>query len=127
MAKVPTREGWTAAARAAAKVILLEPSPYGVDGGELIGRDPRRIPLPEFQGAGIAIAPIMSVVRAKCLDCCGEQADEVRKCVLFTCPNWPYRMGANPFRTQNLTPEERERRAARLRKRDEEESVEEEQ
>lgn len=98
-----------------AKQILCERSPYGVDGGQLIGRDPRQIPAHEFHEAGIASRPILDIIRAKCLDCCVGQADEVRKCVAVACPNWPYRMGANPFRTQNLTPEERQRRSERMR------------
>jgi len=95
------------------KVILTEQSPFAVDGGERIGRDPRRIAINEFDAAGIVCSPILAVVRAKCLDCCGGQSDEVRKCISIRCALWPYRMGSNPFRTVNLTDEERERRRAR--------------
>lgn len=35
-------------------------------------------------------------IRAKCLDCCGNQEAEVRKCVSVTCPLWPMRMGSLP-------------------------------
>jgi hypothetical protein len=96
------------------KSILLEPSPVAADGGRLIGRDPRRIAADEFDRAGIASAPAMAVIRAKCLDCCVGQADEVRKCVAVRCPNWPYRMGVNPFRALKLPAEERARRGAGL-------------
>ena len=109
------RDAWTQAAFAETKQALCEKSPYQVDGGQIIGRDPRQIPAHEFHGAGIAGHPLLAVVRAKCMDCCVEQADEVRKCVVVACPNWPYRMGTNPFFSQNLSAEERERRAERAR------------
>jgi hypothetical protein len=107
----PTDE-WTREQKDAAKAILLEKSPFEVDGGELIGRDPRKIEADEFDRAGLEGVPVLAVIRAKCLDCCVQQPDEVRKCVAVLCPNWPYRMGANPFRSVNLSEEERERRSA---------------
>jgi hypothetical protein len=94
---------------------LLEISPFDVDGAQVIGRDPRKIPAHEFDGAGLTGRPILSVIRDKCLDCCCGQEAEVRKCVAVTCALWPYRMGSNPFRSVNLSDEERERRRARLK------------
>ena len=41
--------------------------------------------------------PILKSIRAHCLDCCVEQANEVRLCEAYTCNLWPYRMGKNPF------------------------------
>ena len=41
--------------------------------------------------------PLKSI-RAKCLDCCSDQAQEVRLCPSQTCPLWPFRMGRNPNR-----------------------------
>lgn len=38
------------------------------------------------------ILPIKAI-RAKCLDCCGYQDAEVRKCASSECPLWRYRMG----------------------------------
>lgn len=32
-------------------------------------------------------------IRLKCLDCCGGQTAEVRKCPAQDCPLWRYRMG----------------------------------
>ena len=32
-------------------------------------------------------------IRMKCLDCCGDQLAEVRKCPATNCPLWRYRMG----------------------------------
>jgi hypothetical protein len=109
--KIPAIDSWTRERKDAARAILLEKSPFAVDGGELIGRDPRQIPAGKFDRAGLVAAPILEVIRAKCMDCCAEQSDEVRKCVSVLCPNWPYRMGTNPLRTVNLTSEERERRS----------------
>jgi hypothetical protein len=35
-------------------------------------------------------------VRQYCLECCGENTAEVRRCALYDCPAWPFRMGHNP-------------------------------
>ena len=43
--------------------------------------------------------PILSVIRAKCLDCSGGSPNEVRLCQSANCDPWPHRMGSNPFRT----------------------------
>lgn len=32
-------------------------------------------------------------IRLKCLDCCGGNSAEVRRCDLRKCPLWRYRMG----------------------------------
>lgn len=32
-------------------------------------------------------------IRLKCLDCCADQAAEVRRCPATNCPLWRYRMG----------------------------------
>lgn len=32
-------------------------------------------------------------IRLKCLDCCGGQSAEVRRCPAQDCPLWRYRMG----------------------------------
>jgi hypothetical protein len=119
MAKLKSVAEWTRAERGAARSILLERSSVEVDGGELIGRDPRKISLEEFVKAGIegtqAGGGGLDVIRARCLDCCCEQAEEVRKCVSVTCPSWPYRMGVNPFRKMNLSEDERAARSERMR------------
>ncbi len=41
------------------------------------------------------LTPIKAM-RAKCLDCCGGIAKEVRECSIIKCPIWPYRMGKRP-------------------------------
>ncbi len=114
MRKIPTVDSWTPALRQKADPILLEVSPFEGDVGQTIGRDPRKIGEREFHDAGIAGAPLLAVIRAKCLDCCGEQTEEVRRCRAYACPNWPYRMGANPFRTVKLTEEDLAKRRERI-------------
>jgi hypothetical protein len=119
MARFKTVDEWTRVEKDSARAILLEPSPYEVDGRELIGRDPRKISLEEFARAGVegtqAGGGGLEVIRARCLDCCCYQADEVRKCVSVACANWPYRMGGNPFRKMNLSEGERAARSERMR------------
>ena len=38
----------------------------------------------------------LKAIRAKCLDCCIGQANEVRLCPVSDCSLWPYRLGHNP-------------------------------
>jgi hypothetical protein len=66
----------------------------------LIGRDPRRMTIEGLRACGIEPQPLLAVIRAKCLDCVGYQPSEVRRCGDLKCPNWPYRMSANPFRAK---------------------------
>lgn len=33
-------------------------------------------------------------IRLKCLDCCGGNSAEVRRCSAIKCPLWRYRMGS---------------------------------
>src|SRR5262245_57478176 len=70
------------------------------EGGELVGRDPRRMGRDALQAAGFEPMSLAEAIRAKCLDCCAGSAQEVRYCVAVTCPSWPYRMGLNPFRAE---------------------------
>lgn len=35
-------------------------------------------------------------IRAKCMDCSGNNMADVRKCPIQNCPLFPYRFGANP-------------------------------
>jgi hypothetical protein len=80
----------------------------------LIGRDPRKMTEVELAACGIMPQPLLAVIRAKCLDCVCYQPSEVRRCGDIKCPNWPYRMNANPFRRQDLTEEQRAKRRGRL-------------
>jgi hypothetical protein len=71
---------------------LLEPSPYEIDQGNLIGRDPRKLTEAEVLEAGIELRVPTKAIRAMCLECCGHQEAEVRKCVSVNCPLWALRM-----------------------------------
>lgn len=58
----------------------------------------------------------LKAIRAKCLDCCCGQANEVKLCPSAQCPLHAFRNGKNPYRTKReLTPEQREVMAARLK------------
>lgn len=56
----------------------------------------------------------MKAIRAKCLDCCCWQQQEVRLCPATYCPLHPYRMGKNPNR--KVSEERREALAKHLEK-----------
>ena len=73
--------------------------PCATEGGNLVGRDPRRMGRAALGAAGFKPMAPMAAIRANCLDCAGS-AQEVRYCVSASCPLWPYRMGSNPFRAE---------------------------
>ena len=58
----------------------------------------------------------IKAIRAKCLDCCCDQREEVKLCPAKTCPLWRFRMGKNPNRSVNLTDEQRAAIKERLAK-----------
>lgn len=39
---------------------------------------------------------ILKSIRAKCLDCCIQQINEVRLCTVTRCALWPFRFGSDP-------------------------------
>lgn len=43
----------------------------------------------------------MKAIRKKCLDCCGNQAIEVKACSALDCPIWKYRLGLHPNTKKN--------------------------
>ena len=93
---------------------LLEESPYQADDGELIGKHPGEVPS-DFLSLKFRAQNPLKGIREKCLDCCCANAAEVRKCVAVDCALWPFRMGANPFRSKReLTPEQKRERVERL-------------
>jgi len=65
--------------------------------GSTEGADPRTLAPKDLRDAGHDNTPLLQVIRAKCLDCCGDQPSEVRLCTATRCRLWPYRMGTNPF------------------------------
>ena len=38
----------------------------------------------------------LKAIRAKCLDCCYDNANYVRACDILDCSLWPYRFGKRP-------------------------------
>lgn len=68
-------------------------------GGQSVGKNPLNVAVNLLEHCGHVSAPIMKVIRKKCLNCCGYQVGEVRKCAATDCALWPYRMGKNPFRS----------------------------
>lgn len=48
------------------------------------------------------LTPIKAI-RAKCLDCCCKQFNEVRMCNIKKCPLYPYRMGKRPKGIKDIT------------------------
>jgi hypothetical protein len=78
--------------------------------GDPVGKDPRQIEQAELRAAGHEPMPVLKAIRAKCLDCCCGSPGEVRNCIVTTCPLWPFRMAANPWRSKKvLSPAQRER------------------
>lgn len=90
---------------------FLTPSPYEADEGALIGRDPRTITEAEWSTVADDVRIGMKAVRAKCLDCCADNAAEVRKCVVVQCALWPLRMGSQPKGLRAARKEEAETEA----------------
>ena len=62
-----------------------------------------------------ALTPIKAI-RAKCLDCCCNQREEVKMCPAKGCPLWSFKLGKNPNRSRNLTDEQRQAAKDRLAK-----------
>lgn len=78
------------------------------ENNETFGADPRSLTLDSLRRIGHEKRPIMKVIRAHCIACCGGEPGEVRKCTSLDCDLWPYRMGKNPFsgrkgNAENLT------------------------
>ena len=64
--------------------------------GEKVGKLPSFLGARKLRVLGHPETPLRAI-RANCIDCCGGQLSEVRKCTAVTCPLWPMRMGRNPF------------------------------
>lgn len=83
--------------------------------GEQSGRDPRDMSPADLNALGHEAMPVLKAIRAKCMDCCGQQPSEVRRCTASACPLWPFRMGSNPWRTaREMSDEERAAAVERL-------------
>lgn len=59
----------------------------------------------------------LKAIRAKCLDCCGYSANEVRMCTNAHCSLYEFRFGSNPYRKRrNLSDEQKAALSERLSK-----------
>lgn len=57
----------------------------------------------------------MKAIRAKCIDCCCGDKNQVKLCPSEDCPIHPFRFGKNPFHTRRkLTEEEKAELIERL-------------
>ena len=65
-----------------------------------VGGNPRKMTQAELGAAGHTKTPLLTAIRANCLNCCMGSAAEVRRCGIADCSLWPYRMGTNPFRAE---------------------------
>lgn len=66
--------------------------------------------------AGEEIISAQKAIKAKCLDCCGFQKEEVKQCTCVVCPLWPFRLGKNPYKKKKeFTEEQLEERRARMK------------
>lgn len=54
-------------------------------------------------------------IRAKCLDCCCGNRNEVKICHIQTCALWPYRLGKTGRARRPMTEEQKAQAVARLR------------
>lgn len=57
----------------------------------------------------------LKAIRCFCVECMGGQVREVKDCTAPNCPLYAFRMGKNPYRSRELTDEERQAIAERLR------------
>lgn len=48
----------------------------------------------------------MRAIRAKCLDCCCDNAAEVERCPCVKCSLYPFRFGKNPYNKKREYSEE---------------------
>lgn len=80
--------------------------------GVRVGRDPREMTQDELSACGHEAIPVLSAIRAKCLDCSCEQRSEVARCTSVSCALWPFRMGTNPFRAERTMSDEQRAAAA---------------
>lgn len=58
----------------------------------------------------------LKAIKEKCIDCCGGNYNEVKLCPSTCCPLYPFRTGRNTLVKRELTEEQRQASAERLRK-----------
>jgi len=77
---------------------------------------PLRIGKP-IEGISSERCSSLKTIRTYCLGCGEGTYKAVKECEFIGCPLYVYRFGKNPNRKLNLTDEEREKRAKRMRER----------
>lgn len=83
--------------------------------GTTIGKDPRKLSQEQLKALPHETS-VIAAVRAKCMDCCNDNASEVRKCISVTCPLWPMRMGKNVFSSKrDISDEQRAAASERMK------------
>jgi hypothetical protein len=61
--------------------------------------------------------PVLSAIRAKCIDCSGGSALEVKLCRSVRCALFPFRLGSNPWRKESAPREMSDEQRAALSER----------
>ena len=57
----------------------------------------------------------LKAIKAKCVDCCCGQKQEVKDCPITECDLYPFRLGKNPFRKRELSEEQKAAAAERFK------------
>lgn len=88
----------------------------GLTPGTDTGKDPRQMTIQELNECGHFLTPLLAVIKAKCMDCCCGQRQEVLLCSAVSCPLWPYRTGKNTLREPaNISDERRAQLSERMK------------
>ncbi len=54
----------------------------------------------------------LKAIRTKCLECCVESSNEVKRCHIESCALFKFRLGKNPYLKHNRVMSEEQRKAA---------------
>ena len=57
----------------------------------------------------------LKAIRQHCLECSCDSAYEVKNCTIHDCNLYLFRLGNNPFRTRQMTDEQKQAAAERLK------------
>lgn len=85
-------------------------------GGQCFGKSVKIKPIPVV--VYDKAKSVLKAIKNKCLWCSGDSYNEAKLCPNTSCLLWPFRLGKNPFSTRgaNLTDEQRQAAAERLKK-----------
>ena len=85
--------------------------------GHRIGRDPRQMKREELRAMGHVPTPVLAAIRSYCIDCSGGSPSEAAKCMVLSCPLWPFRTKANPWRQPASSAQREHGRTLRAKRR----------